>query len=143
MTAKINTNTMGVKILSIITTYPRILLPSQFVTTPLPTLHASKWGKASFFSKQKGRLVCFLFFSTRYKFHYSRLYLWFGLKNLSHMCNSGDQMVNFSLRNEGRRATKLRAVEHFLAIQRADVAPSNLEMVELVMKPLLSLSVGE
>jgi len=56
------------------------------------------------------------------------------LKNLSHIGDTGDQMVNLSLRNAVKQATKLRAVEHL----RADMTPSKMEMGELVMKPLLS-----
>jgi hypothetical protein len=44
------------------------------------------------------------------------LYFMFGLPNLSHCCNPGDQAINLSLRQTVRRATKLRAVHHYLQV---------------------------
>lgn len=82
------------------------------------------------------------------------LYFMYGLPNLSHCCNPGDQAVNLSLRQCVRTSTKLRAVHHYLQVWslssfmfasfslsqvlRGQLPPrSRLEFGEAAMKPLL------
>ena len=75
---------------------------------------------------------------------FTNLYLMFGLPNLSHLTNPGDQSVNLSLRALIRRASKMRVVAHTLELARGQLPPgTRLEFSEAVVKPLLTLWVSQ
>lgn len=75
---------------------------------------------------------------------FSGMYWFYGLPNLSHVTNAGDQYVNLSLRASIRRATKLRMLEFVLNRERGLVpADARLPHSQSVMKRLLPLWVSE
>lgn len=91
---------------------------------------------------------------------FPHLYLYFGIPNLSHLCNPGDQIVNLSLRKYVRQQTKLRTAHWVLDVCLSSTVPplpffcaqklrnrrptdARLPMGEPTMKPLLTTWVSQ
>lgn len=74
----------------------------------------------------------------------SGIYLYHGLPWRSHELNSGDFLINKSLRDHIRRRTKLRVLHHAIAISEGKVAPgTQLNVTKAVMNPLLMFWLSE
>ena len=74
----------------------------------------------------------------------THIYLLLGLPNRSHMLNSGDQLVNRSLRAHCRQRAKLRLLRHCMDIVDGKIPPGTpLDMSEGTVKPLLTLWVSQ
>ena len=72
------------------------------------------------------------------------MYLFLGIPNRSHVLNSGDQLVNVTLRSQIRQRSKFRLLRHCMAIKEGRVPPGTaLDMSEQTVKPLLALWVTE